>query len=256
MYFLDKWIVECCGHANTVDSGRKAAVARPACGLTILGTDTDVGKTHVAQLLIRQLVARGKRVGAYKPVASGVNDLASDSDPSRLLAATGLSCEVTRVCPQWFQTPIAPPISARRQHRAVDEPLLTGGAGWWKDQCEVLIVEGAGGALSPLGDHTTVLDVATELGYPVVLVAAHRLGMMNHVLLTLEAIRNRGLQLLALVVNQAEASEPDSPVRLEESLACLLPFCNRILESSRSNDCGKIDCYALEYDGSTLSRWL
>ncbi len=96
--------------------------------------------------------------------------------------------------------------------------------------------------MSPLGPKTTVLDVAEALGYPVVLVAAHRLGMMNHVLLTLEAVRRRGLVAAALIINQVTPLEPGAEVQRDESLACLLPFC------------GKIDCYGLEYEGSTLFR--
>ncbi len=206
----------------------------------ILGTDTDVGKTHVAQVLIRQLVERGQRVGAYKPVASGCQSGDPASDPVRLRAATGVDWPLEMVCPQSFRTAVAPPLAASREGRAVDEPLLSRGVQRWCGQCDVLIVEGAGGALSPLGPTTTVLDVASDLGYPVVLVAAHRLGMMNHVLLTLEAVRARQLDVLALVVNQVVPTDPSAEVRRDESLACLLPFC------------GKIACYGLEYEGSTL----
>lgn len=240
MVFLDKWLSQCCGHANTDDSGRKTPDAPPERGLTILGTDTDVGKTYVAQLLIRQLVQRGLRVGAYKPVASGVEQGGTDSDPARLRQACGLDCAIESICPQMFRAPLAPPLAAAREGKAVDEALLSSGAKWWRDKCEVLIVEGAGGALSPLGWRTTVLDVAAGLGYPVVLVAAHRLGMMNHVLLTLEAVRARGLSVPGLIINQLEPPESGGQVRRDESMACLLPFC------------GKIDCYSLDYRGSTL----
>lgn len=97
--------------------------------------------------------------------------------------------------------------------------------------------------MSPLGARTTAACWYSELGYPVVLVAAHRLGMMNHVLLTLEVVRNRGLHVLASVVNQIYPLGPHDEDQLAETLACLLPFC------------GKIDCYGLDYEGSTLFPW-
>ncbi len=254
MDFLDSWLRDSCGHANTLERGRKAADFVPQHGLMILGTDTEVGKTQVAQLLLRQLVERGYRAGAYKPVASGTEPGASESDAVRLQRALGRDVPLERICPQHFLAPLAPPIAAQREGRQVDEVLLRRGAGWWRDHCEILIVEGAGGALSPLGWSATVLDVAADLGYPVVLVASLRLGMMNHVLLTLEAVRSRGLQVAALIVNETQPVERfaesavdgpafvDGPVgvTLDESLACLLPFC------------GKIACYRLDYEGSTL----
>ncbi len=142
MYFLDKWLVEFCGHANTDDSGRKAADAWPLRGLTILGTDTEVGKTRVAQMVIRHLVERGQRVGAYKPVASGIEPATEESDPSQLRAATGLDCDLEIVCPQMFRAALAPPIAAIREGTSIDEGLLVTGANRWRDLCEVLVVEG------------------------------------------------------------------------------------------------------------------
>lgn len=245
MDFLDKWWRECCGHANTQPCGRKAAEFGPACGLTVVGTDTEVGKTYVSQLLIRHLVSQGKCVGAYKPVASGSGTGSETSDAARLHRAAGLDCAIERVCPQNFLAALAPPLAAAREGKQVDEPLLRTGADWWREQCDLLVVEGAGGALSPIGRSSTVLDLAADLGYPVVLVAAHRLGMMNHVLLSLEAIRRRGLSVIALIINQLHtnhsAAWPSGTASdVEESLACLLPFC------------GKIACYRLDYEGSTL----
>ncbi|MCC6507985.1 MAG: dethiobiotin synthase [Pirellulaceae bacterium] len=228
-------------------------------GLFVIGTDTDVGKTFVSVLLIRHLVSQGWRVGAYKPVASGVR-AGTPGDAERLLAATGQAWPLDRVCPQSFADALAPPIAAAHQGQQVDDELLRAGAHWWLGRCDALVVEGAGGALSPLSHRWTVLDLAQELALPVVLVAQHRLGMMNHVLLTLEALQRRQLPVLALVINQlsngastgstsgvstgldtdARASDAEAELRLEESLACLLPFC------------GKISCWVLQPHGSTL----
>jgi dethiobiotin synthetase len=185
-------------------------------GVFIIGTDTDVGKTFQACLLARDLRSRGLRVGVYKPVASGVPQfedeaatLASDAALLRAAAQTPESLE--RVCPQSFQAAVAPPIAARLEGRTVDEPMLRSGAQWWKHACDFLIVEGAGGALSPLSESQTVLDLAGQLQLPLIVVAANRVGVVNHSLLTLEAIAARRLVALGVVLNPLPSHSPPSP---------------------------------------------
>ena len=188
-------------------------------GCFVIGTDTEVGKTFQAAALARQLVASGLRVGVYKPVASGVDQssiVAELSDAAILHRAAQLNCELSRVCPQQFAAPLAPPVAARAEGKRVDERLLLDGARWWADHCEFLIVEGAGGALSPISDSMTVLDVvaqfkAQQIVLPIVIVAANRLGVVNQTLLTVEAIIRRELPLAAVLLNTwpAASSSPD-----------------------------------------------
>ncbi len=173
-------------------------------GVFVVGTDTEVGKTYQAAALARHLVAQGHHIGAYKPAASGVVQ-GQSSDPEILRAAAGLSCSLDRVCPQQFSAALAPPIAARVENRQVDEELLTAGAAWWQDNCDFLIVEGIGGVLAPVSDSLTVLDLCVELRLPTIVVAANRLGVVNHTLLTLEAISARGLHNLGVVLNTMPA---------------------------------------------------
>lgn len=168
-------------------------------GVFFVGTDTSVGKTHFACLLAGVLVSQGVRVGAYKPVESGCSLPPSDSQ--LLHAAAQLKCEHSRVCPQSFDAAAAPPIAAAMEGRTVDRQMLMDGLDWWKDRCDFLIVEGAGGALSPISSGMNVLDFASNVCFPIVLVAANRLGMVNHTMLSLEAIANRGLGALAVLLN-------------------------------------------------------
>lgn len=175
-------------------------------GVFILGTDTEVGKTFQAALLAKYLVSQGTSVGVYKPAASGQAP-SGQSDAERLRAAAGLDCPIECVCPQSFLAPLAPPVAAAQEGKVVDEQLLSEGATWWSGRCEFLIVEGAGGALSPISSSMTVLDLATSLKFPIVLIAANRLGVVNHTLLTLEAVRNRQLEIQGIVLNTLPASE-------------------------------------------------
>jgi dethiobiotin synthetase len=207
-------------------------------GVFIIGTDTDVGKTFQACLLARDLQSRGLRVGVYKPVASGIQEFrgassTATSDAALLRAAAQTPESLARVCPQSFQAAVAPPIAAQLEGRTVDEPMLRSGAEWWKDACDFLIVEGAGGALSPLSDSQTVLDLACELQLPLIVVAANRVGVINHSLLTLEAIAARSLVALGVVLNDLPSSIPSSPAA--QVAACtngdlLRKFCPQQLE--------------------------
>lgn len=189
-------------------------------GLFVTGTDTNVGKTWMATLIVRQLRAAGLRVGAYKPVCSGAvvdpQGRVRWDDIDQLRAALGgdsfrnaLSDEA--ICPQRFLAPLAPPLAARAEQRSVDARLLKTGADWWRGRADVLVVEGAGGLLSPVSEFQTVADVACDFSYPLIVVARCGLGTINHTLLTLEAARCRKLRVAGVVLNQAR---PDDDIAL------------------------------------------
>ena len=106
-----------------------------------------------------------------------------------------------QICSQRFLAPLAPPAAAAIEGREVDDDALNRDCDVWRSRCDLLIVEGAGGFLCPLTDRRTFADLAVEIGFPVLVVAANRLGTVNHTLLTLEAIARRGLTLAGLVLN-------------------------------------------------------
>lgn len=177
------------------------------CGLFVTGTDTDVGKTAVAVAIVRRLVqdgiGKGLRVGVYKPVASGVSPggLAT-SDAARLWDAAGRPLSVEAVCPQMFAAAISPPHSSRAEGRHVDERLLRAGFEAWRAASDVVIVEGAGGLFTPMGDASLNADLARDLDLPLVLVDAARLGAIGRTLAVAEAAASRGLRLAAVVLSQ------------------------------------------------------
>lgn len=182
-------------------------------GLFVTGTNTGVGKTYVTCQIIRQLVSAGIRVGAYKPVCSGAEprpdgDLAWE-DISRLSRALGGTHPDDRICPQRFLAPLAPPLAAAREDRSVSWEGLWKGLAAWAGCADYLLVEGAGGFLCPLTDDTDFGDFATQLGWPVLVVAGRGLGTINHTLLTLEAVRARGLSVAGVVLNSPSADDAD-----------------------------------------------
>ena len=173
------------------------------CGLFVTGTDTDVGKTAAAVAIVRRLVQDGLRVGVYKPVASGVPPGGiAGSDAARLWEAAGRPLSIETVCPQMFAAAISPPLSGRAEGRRVDERLLRTGFEAWREASDIVIVEGAGGLFSPLGDTSLNVDLAHDLGLPLVVVDAARLGAIGRTLAVAEAAAARGLRLAAVVLSQ------------------------------------------------------
>jgi dethiobiotin synthetase len=184
-------------------------------GLFVTGTDTGVGKTAVAAAIVRFLVIHGFKVGALKPVATGAEQLADGSltatDTVLLSQSLGRDVPPYRITPMALPCPLAPAVAARIEgrplahveiQRAVHDALS-----WWSSRADVMIVEGVGGLLCPLAINSTVVDLAGDLDFPLVIVARRGLGTLNHTLLTVAAARSRGLRIAGLVLN---ASEPET----------------------------------------------
>jgi dethiobiotin synthetase len=187
----------------------------------ITGTDTGVGKTRVAGALCRALAARGTRVAAMKPVASGCvltpEGLRND-DALALLAAMNVRARYADVNPYAFAPPIAPHIAAREAGVDIDFAVLDRAYERLRMQSQALIVEGAGGWLAPLDATRGFADLAVHWRMDVVLVVGLRLGCLNHALLTAESIERRGLRLCGWVAN---AVDPEI-LRLTENISSLV----------------------------------
>jgi dethiobiotin synthetase len=174
--------------------------------LFVAGTGTDIGKTHVACALIQAVRTRGLTVDAFKPVVSGFDPADPDaSDPGRLALALGEPDALPRISPRRYRAPLAPNLAARLEGETLTLDGLV-------DDCrarlarpdrDLLLIEGAGGVMSPLTDTATNLDLMVALDLPILLVAGSYLGTVSHVLTALEVIRARGLNLAALVMSES-----------------------------------------------------
>lgn len=160
-------------------------------GFFVTGTDTDVGKTVVSAWLLTHLDAL-----YWKPVQAGAEP-ETDAVTVRRLA----EISEDRILPEAYVLPeaIAPHEAARRAGVAIDMAKLEAPA-----TDRLLVVEGAGGLLVPLTGTDYVIDLAAQLHLPVILVARSTLGTINHTLLSIEALRRRGLPLAGVVVNGPE----------------------------------------------------
>ncbi len=188
---------------------------KPARGLFITGTDTDVGKTHVAAAIARSLAAAGRRVGVYKPAASGCRRVAGElvsDDAVALWEAAGRPGELGAVCPQRFEIALAPHLAAQAAGTQIDGELLRSGLDYWLDRSDLVLVEGIGGLMSPVGTDEYVADLAFDFGWPLIVVARNQIGVINQVLQTLivAATFRQGLPVAGIVLNQP-APPTDDP---------------------------------------------
>lgn len=180
-------------------------------GVFITGTDTGVGKTRVGAALAHLLTGRGLRVRPRKPVESGCapgpHGLVPQ-DAAVLREAAGRAEPLERICPYRLRAPLSPERAAELEGMALDLGRLHAACVAGIESDDFLLVEGAGGFYSPVAGGALNADLAGGLGLPVLVVAADRLGTLNHALLTVEAVRLRGLALAGLILNQP-APQPD-----------------------------------------------
>jgi dethiobiotin synthetase len=219
----------------------------PPPGLFITGTDTGVGKTYVAAIIARQLAASGRRVGVYKPAASGCTrdahgQLVSD-DAVALWHAAGCPGDLEQVCPQRFAAPLAPHLAARAEGKTLDAELLRSGLNYWKVRSDIVVVEGAGGLLSPLGESEYVADLARDFGFPFVIVSRNILGTINATLQTLFTASHYrgGLTVAGVVLNHLAPPSPDD-VSLATNRAELAARCTVPLLAGVEHGAEKLDC--------------
>ena len=178
-------------------------------GLFITGTDTSVGKTYITAMVARALRRSGHRVGVYKPVATGCrreSECLICEDAVILAEAAGRLDELEHVCPQPFLAPLAPHLAAAAEGKVVNVELLRRGVNYWRAESDVVLIEGAGGLMSPVTDELFVADLAAAFGYPLVVVARNALGTIHQTLTTLIAAAafEEGLQVAGIVLNQPQ----------------------------------------------------
>lgn len=188
----------------------------------VTGAGTDIGKTWAAAALLRHWRGRGLAADAVKPVATGYDPARpEDSDAAVLLGALGRPIDpatVEAMAPIRFRAPLSPDHAARREDGWIT--AKSAAAACWPTLAFAkgpVLVEGAGGVMTPLNDSETMLDLALELGLPSIFLAGSYLGAISHALTGLAAMRARGAPVALLLVNET----PGSPVDLHETAETL-----------------------------------
>lgn len=202
----------------------------PAVFVTASGTE--IGKTFVAEAMLRQWRTAGYQVAVLKPVISGFDPAdAANTDTSRLLAAAGAEITdetIALVSPWRYAAPLSPDMAAAREGRtvpfddvvsycfaAINEAADTG---------MHLMIEGIGGVMVPLDESRTVADLIAALGIPAILVGGSYLGSLSHTLTACEALQARRVPIDSIVISET----PDSDVPLAETRDTVARFVGKI----------------------------
>ena len=180
----------------------------PPAALLVTGTDTGVGKTVVGAALAAAWRAMGHGVGVYKPVESGVVD--EPADGTMLWRAGGRVQELREVCPTWLEAPLAPPVAAREEGVVLDPEVWKVHIAEARTRFDLLLVEGAGGLLSPLWEDGDAAELARRCGLPVLVVAPDQLGVINQTRLVVHVLQSLQVEVAAVVLNRITSGEPDA----------------------------------------------
>ncbi|MGB2601120.1 MAG: dethiobiotin synthase [Candidatus Omnitrophota bacterium] len=191
----------------------------------ITGTDTEVGKTVITGLLARTLSENGVNVITQKWVQTGCSDLSGDiAEHMKFMGSGTESIEKygQDMVPYTFEFPSSPHLAAFMEKKVIDPKKIEKAFIRLAENFDFVVVEGTGGLMVPINDEVMIVDIVKELDLPVLIVAENRLGAINQTMLTVEALRERGLRITGIVFNRLtgdgdETVLKDNP-RIIESL--------------------------------------
>lgn len=199
-------------------------------GLFITSTGTEIGKTFVTATLCHQRRTSGKPVAALKPVISGIeDDNMKGTDTAAIADGLGLPLSrevVDLISPFRFQAPLAPVMAAKLEGRTLDYGAVV-------DTCKAAlaanpftIIEGVGGSFVPMTEDKLVADWIADLALPSLLVTGSYLGTISHTIATVDAMRQRGLPITAIIISESAPTGGDPHPDLAETAAQIERWCH------------------------------
>ncbi len=169
----------------------------------VSGIDTDAGKSYATGIIARQLLDEGKRVITQKLIQTGNVGHSEDIDLHRKLMGIDYTAEDKSglTMPEIFSYPASPHLASRLDNRPIDFDKIDDATAQLSKLYDVVLLEGAGGLMVPLTEEFLTIDYLAAKGYPLIFITSGKLGSINHTLLSLEAIRSRGIQLDTVAYN-------------------------------------------------------
>jgi len=190
----------------------------------VLAIGTDIGKTF----LVENLCKKNSKYTAIKPVITGFNkDGTSDSE--KILNALNLKINknnLDEISPWRFKKPISPNFITQISQDKIIE-FCKKNIEKSKKKNQILLIESAGGVMTPINDNFTFLDLASVLKLPILLVTSNYLGAISHTLCCLESIKNKNLKISKIIVNEHQKM----PIKTIKFIDCLKHFCNHEIVS-------------------------
>ncbi len=192
----------------------------------ITGTDTGIGKTYVTCALVTAFKAMGNKVGVMKPMESGCLTSGAELIPTDALALKNISETTTDldiINPYRFKDTVSSNVAARAEGVEIDFKVIKKNLDTITSDHDITFIEGAGGLLAPIctgkdGKIKTVIDLITYLSLPVIIVAANKLGTINHTMLTLKCAQSAGLTVKGIILNNPTAEGDSSTSTNKEEL--------------------------------------
>jgi dethiobiotin synthetase len=165
-------------------------------GIFVTATDTEVGKTYVSCKILESLKSLDIHCGCFKPVSTG-----NRNDARALIKASGVEEEADVVTPVFFKNPMSPYGASFLENKKFDLKKVEGTFKYFIDKYDFNVIEGIGGVLVPLKKDFFVIDLIKMFSFPVIVVARHNLGTINHTLLTIEKLKNDNQKILGIILN-------------------------------------------------------
>jgi dethiobiotin synthetase len=171
----------------------------------ITGTGTDIGKTFVTSLLVKNLGQKNKMIG-IKPIAAGIEvDHSLNNDVTSLLKSSNSLLTGEDINFYTFKKAVSPHIGAEEEKVNVDFEFIKNKIDVLADQFDHILIEGVGGLMSPVDNSRTNLDLIKYLHFPVILIVGLKLGCINEALLTLEALQSHNIQIKGWIANEVDS---------------------------------------------------
>lgn len=207
----------------------------------VSGIDTNIGKTYATGAIARAMAEAGCSVITQKMIQTGCLELSEDIEMHRCIQGIPLLEEDLSglTCPYLYSYPCSPHMAAEEEGRPVDLDRITEATKTLQERYDYVLLEGAGGLMVPIDRNTLTIDYLQSKNYPLILVTSGKLGSINHTLLSLDACRQRGIEVAALVYNLYPSIDAKIEAATLDYLQTQLPGIPLILLTKIEEDAGQ-----------------